>query len=653
MMRIPETVRKYLPFCLLAAAVFLVYGNTFRNPFIWDDAQLIIYNPFIKNLMNFPHYFTNDLMRGGSSNFYRPFQTIIYALVYHLYGLKTWPYHLVNILLHTGAAALFFILLRQLYAPGIALAASLLFAVHPLNTEAVTYIAGTADPLFMCLSLGMILAFSRGRYLAGVLLLIPALLSKESALLFPVLCLLFLWARDGVIPKKTACWLLGLFAVMAVYAGLRLTVLSFPAHITPVPFAERFLSAFKSLLIYLLLLVFPNRLSMDRSFPYLTTPLDPWFLCGFLVFVLTVALLVRYRRRRLLVFPGIWVLCTVLPVSSLIATLNANISEHWMYPGCIGFFLYLVLLLQRIGRRTIVLAAVALIAAGCTARSIVRNTDWNNEEKFYTRSIACFPDSPRMHYNLGVLYKQRGEYEKALAELRQAEQLRTAVAPQKDTLISLMLAETLVKLGRVSEAGNYYNLVLARMPTHPVALHDMARIALKDGDVNTAVGLLQECMRANPAYQPAYYELGRICLERGSPANAKKLLTVAVQMFPEDSLAHNLLGVMYRQAGDTASALREFELAHRYNPGEPSFMLNLAFLLRSVGQTDQAIAWYQQARAAAPDDPAIANELAVTCAMTGDVAHAVTLWEAIVKQHPDYAPARQNLARALSGGHGR
>jgi tetratricopeptide (TPR) repeat protein len=492
----------------------------------------------------------------------------------------------------------------------------------------------------------MIVAFLNRKRIAGILLFILALGSKESALMFPFFYLLISWAYEKRVTRQTITWFIWLAGISIIYIILRITVLSFPAHIIPIQFSERFFSAFKSFLIYIQLLVFPKTLSMDRSFTYLKSPLNLPFIAGFTVFCTGLFLLFRFRNHRRQVLPGYWFMLSFLPISGIFTTLNANVSEHWMYTGCIGIFIYLALLLNKAPRKAFV-ATVSIVILSYGIRSMVRNFDWADEERFFKKSIEAFPDSPRLHHNLGVVYQHRGEYEKALSELKQAAFLRNKIMPGKDTLTSLMIAETLVKLGRVVEAGPYYNEVLATNPVHPIALADLADIAYADGDVQSAVKLLQICIENNQSYQPAYYKLGRVYLDQKNYQQAKKYLSIAVQMHPEDSLAHNLLGVTLKNTGNTAEAIREFELAVKYNPGETSFMLNLAFLLRENNQLQPAIYWYERAASIQPENPAILNELAVTYAISHNIAHAVTIWERILARYPDFAPAKENLAKAL------
>ncbi|MCM8808210.1 MAG: hypothetical protein NC926_09795, partial [Candidatus Omnitrophica bacterium] len=126
----------------------IVYFNSIFNPFIFDDYGLIIENTFIKNFKYLKLLFTTNLYEGAGEKtlFYRPLQSLSYALIYKFFKLNPIPYHLLNIFLHIGCSILFFLLLKEIYGERIAFLSSLLWAIHPINTEAVTYIAGLADP---------------------------------------------------------------------------------------------------------------------------------------------------------------------------------------------------------------------------------------------------------------------------------------------------------------------------------------------------------------------------------------------------------------------------------------------------------------------------------------------------------------------------
>ncbi|MCX7917710.1 MAG: hypothetical protein N2589_06250, partial [bacterium] len=132
----------------LTSSIFFVYLNSIFNPFIWDDFSLIYENPFIKSFKFLLHFFNTDIFL-SASNFYRPIQMFFYALVYRIFKDNPIGYHLLNILFHSGCAILVYLLLRKIYGERVSFLVALVWGIHPINTEAITYISGTADPLFL------------------------------------------------------------------------------------------------------------------------------------------------------------------------------------------------------------------------------------------------------------------------------------------------------------------------------------------------------------------------------------------------------------------------------------------------------------------------------------------------------------------------
>ena len=147
-------IKPYLLVLLLISAICgLAYFNNLHNPFIWDDYGLIVKNTLIHHWQNMPHAFTNDLYFGVASvlNFYRPLQSISFIFDYHFWQLDPFGYHLSNIILQIGVSFLVFLLIFDLLGSfDTALWTSVLFAVTPVHTEAVTYISGRAEMLMGC-----------------------------------------------------------------------------------------------------------------------------------------------------------------------------------------------------------------------------------------------------------------------------------------------------------------------------------------------------------------------------------------------------------------------------------------------------------------------------------------------------------------------
>ena len=145
------------PYLALAAAVFLAYSNTLNNPFLFDDGLLVTRNELLRSWETFGQLFTASTTEGAhiKGGFFRPLQNILYFFVYQIFGEEPVGFHLLNTALHATNAGLVYLLGKKLgFNPIACFFASLIWAVHPIHTEAITYISGTADPLysFFCAS---------------------------------------------------------------------------------------------------------------------------------------------------------------------------------------------------------------------------------------------------------------------------------------------------------------------------------------------------------------------------------------------------------------------------------------------------------------------------------------------------------------------
>ncbi|MCM8805060.1 MAG: hypothetical protein NC833_07395, partial [Candidatus Omnitrophica bacterium] len=184
---------------ILSLTALFVYINSIFNPFIFDDYSLIVENPLIKNFKFFKEYFTKNLYEVSRdiSGFYRPLQTISYFIIYKLFKLNPIPYHLLNIFLHIGCSILIFILLKEIYEEKISFLVSLLWSIHPINTESITYISGTADPLFLFFGLLGIYLYNLNKFPLSLLCFILSLISKETGILILPLFFLYQYSTNN------------------------------------------------------------------------------------------------------------------------------------------------------------------------------------------------------------------------------------------------------------------------------------------------------------------------------------------------------------------------------------------------------------------------------------------------------------------------
>lgn len=270
---------------ILLVVVFITYAPVLCNGFVWDDTALILRDPLIRSWRLIPEAFNHFLfIDATASDFYRPIQRLTYTIDYAAFAFQPGPYHLTSVLWHCLAAiALLFFAEEFLTSLGIerrrarliAVAASLSWAIHPVQSAAVAYISGRADPLAATFGFWGLLLLIRGSTSSGVrgllfligagAALLLAALSKESGLIFPLLGIVFfLLAKDWGAAWKTA--VVTIF-IGAIYFNLRSGAEHYPAPVLspPPPPMVRPIIVSRAVAEYAGLILFPLNLHMDRD----------------------------------------------------------------------------------------------------------------------------------------------------------------------------------------------------------------------------------------------------------------------------------------------------------------------------------------------------------------------------------------------------
>jgi len=417
-------------------AAFVVYAPALRNGFVWDDTALALRDPLVRSWRLIPEGFRHFLFLDATgSNFFRPLQRLTFTADYAAWGFtNSAGWHCTSIAIHAAAAvALYAFLLlwlgeaRRRWALG----SALVWAIHPLHTSAVTYVAGRADPLAaLCGFTGLWFALraEKRAQLFAALCFLGALFSKESGGIFLLLWLALLaWQRA---PRKRIAAAAALAAaVLAIYLPLR-----FAAHKTPpppsqaAPLAARPILATRAVAEYAGLLIAPVNLRMERDVATRgpsrhTARLREWqTLLGALLIAAAVVWFRRADRdtRFALGSAGI----AYLPISN-ITPLNATVAEHWLYVPSAFLFAAAALAIARAGEgrprlRGIMAVTLAAWSLFLAARTWTRQSDWRDQRTFLTRTIAAGGDSARMRVNLGNLEAAEGLPENALAEYAEA-----------------------------------------------------------------------------------------------------------------------------------------------------------------------------------------------------------------------------------------
>jgi len=666
----------------VSLVALLIYSPALRGPFVWDDELLIKDNPHVTSLDQAGRLFAEDVEATGGerSSLYRPLVMTTFALEYGLWRLHPVGYHVVNVAWHIAVALMVFCLAAFLFEGAIpAFIACVLFLVHPVHTEAVSYISGRSDPMSVLFLLGALYLYVKRPLPAAANLLALAaayaacLFSRESGLVLPALILLY----HGALRKKLDRLSFGaVSAVAAGYVVLRLTALShlLPRAAEQAPLGARLAGFPAAYLQYLRLLVWPADLHMEYG-TVLFRPSDPQVIGGLLLLAATGGLLVyAWRRARLIAFGIGWFLIGLLPFSNFFPV-NATMAEHWLYMPCVGLFLIAGLGLYRLYQRPrlkkLGLALAAALAGFYGTATFVHNRYWGDPVFFYERTFAYAPYSWRVANNLGMTYKEQGDLERAEVYLLKAVALKPDSAEAHNNLGTVYN-----QAGRFEEAVAELNKTLALDPEYEEAYRNLGNTYRKAGRAEEAAEAYEKALSLRPDYALAYAGLGNLAQDREDFSEAMRLYEKALEIDPGCVEAYNNLGVVKQKAGqdrafeyynqaiekdpDNADAYANLALAHqqvgRYDEAKAAYKTlfeikprhavgrnNLGSLYQALGQTEEAIASYRKAIEIDPEYTDAYFNLGNVYRRTGRLEEAIEMYMKAAETDPDSVDARINL----------
>lgn len=496
---------------VLIGAVFLASSNVFDFAYLYDDEFLLQKNKFLNS---FDHLFAifRSASTGGagySDSFYRPIQIVFYLITEQIFGHETWAFHLLNLTLHSANAILVFVMGSRLRLPTLyAAGAALLWALHPIHTEAVTYMSATADPLHtMFILTGLLVVFPKfgvWRTLAGMLLFAAALCSKEAAVVFPALLvtLIFLEKSDRW-NWRSYLVTVPFWIEVGGYLILRKTVLNFQndfsmykvENIYTQNMLYRVYTFWATLPNYLELLIWPHDLHMDRAFSVYVEFFTGEVLLGFGICVTAVFALYQVFRNRGLPmslwggWAALWFMAAYTPSSGILIPVNSLFLEHWMYLPSIGLFIGSAAGIEYFLRKkkvaakkaAMVVCLFAAIALGVATHE--QNWVWKSPISFYTNILNHNPKVDRVRHNLAMTYSDLGELDKALEQ---------------------------------------YEIVMKQTNQFPQTFHNVGRIYLLKGDLARAEDFEQKAIALDPKFFPAFGSLFEIYQKMGNEIKAQE-----------------------------------------------------------------------------------------------------------------------------------
>jgi type IV pilus biogenesis/stability protein PilW len=672
----PVLSRRLFIFICFFLLTLLVYGNSLKNEFVFDDIPLVVKNYQIRQLNNIPTL----LGLGGAGSFYRPLRIVSYAIDYHLFKLNPLGYHLSNMIFHALTAFLVFLTLLRLSDNfRIALAASLLFVVHPVQTDSVTYIAGRRDILSALFYLLGFYLFLRYRKAPSILLLgaillsyVLAISSKEMAVTFPALCFLYDFmenfaalsttktAAPVATRKRIAASLLqmgrqqfffyAIFLVGAcafVYYKIVVVPPSLRQEYYGGTWANNFLTVSRIIIYYLKLLLFPIALNADYSynaFPVTTSLLDLKSWASVLALcILFWAGIKAFRHNRLATLCLAWFFITLLPVCHIIPH-HELMAEHYLYLPSIGLFFLAGITLDRWLNKKhpyAFLLIAGLLMVFLSVRTVVRNQDWRNALTLWEKTVKTAPNCARAWNNLSVEYYRKGELTKAQDSCQRSFNIKPDFPDPYHNLGNIYADKQLF-----DRAIEYYKKAysLCRKGGGKEIINSWGIACRSMGDLKTAAGLFYYALFLDPWYAEARSNMSTVYLAEGNYERAINNIKKAINLEPEVPEYHNNLGAVYRKKGQLQEAVKEFMIAIWIKPDFMEAHNNLGNVLKDQGKYDKAIKTFKRCIALKPDSAEVFTNLGIVYRKANRDQEAIDAFSQALELNPALALPHLHLA---------
>ena len=573
-------------FLFIALIILVVYGNTLNHGFVWDDHPVIASNPALESLGNIPKFFVMEDIAEGSTGYYRPMTYVSFAIDRAIWGANPVGFNVTNLALHILVALVFYRALAALFKrEELAFAAALVFALHPITAETVNFHAGGRNTLLSAFfALLSLLYYAKGRRTAALACFIPAIFSKEFALLMPAVFLLY----DLTVNREKPRWLsyLPYPLVTAGYLALRShSVASNGNLLKAANFADNFWIVPQTIVGYLKLMLYPFGVQTMYDVNNQVT----WtsFIINVILALIGIALV--FRKRREILFSVFMFLLFLLPVTNILPLGTAMMADRYAYFALFGFALalaYCALLIKK----EFAIAVVAVVCVVFAAVNVQRNAYWKDDVSLFTQVIK---DAPLMcvgYQNLGYAYYNQDDFQAAGKYL--------ALAHDKKDLSPKILgsnALTLLELERPDLALSALGKAIALAPDDPEPYVISGRINEYLGNAPAAKSHRDRATALVPGIFEALQQKAESATRKGEEEMARKNLHKAQRLF-YGALGYNPnfvpallgMGTLSEQGGRHAIALHYFNKAIRLEPDNPQPYYRLSLTLDAIGKKEEA-----------------------------------------------------------------
>lgn len=569
-------------YCLaITLLIFLAYSSSFQNSFQYDDFHVIVKNPAVKDLAYCHQFFLNPQLGSGivkETDGYRPLLMISYALNYSVGGLDVFGYHLLNFILHILCTIFVFHIILLLLGIAskeegpettsnqmTALFAGLIFALHPVQTESVTYITGRSSlltALFFLVAFWFFLRYGlsgKNRYLyLSSFSYACALMVKEAAItLVPVLIIFDLLFPLGRTWKRRFLSLWPYLFVSIIYVMLRIHFFGFLQYGSqPIrPFYQNLFIQPGAWVHYLGTLLLPLNLNVDYDFPIWHSIFEGQVIFSIILLATLAAAIWKISKfSRLVTFLMLWFAANLMPTNSVIP-LQDVVTDRWLYLPSVGYVVILAVAADRIFRTRVRLGGRAgklvffflcgLVVEFYGFATVLRNFTWTNYWTLWEDAAAKSPNKGRPHLGLGIALYEVGRTSQAMEEFKKAAQLNPRAGEPLLNLGYIYFSQ-----GKLEQAGEAFRKAAVLTPRlSPECYNDLGIVYLLQGHKEEGVKQLQLALRDRPLYARAYWNLGNFYEKERDIDGAISCMEKSAKLEPEFAPVHKALVRLYDMKG--------------------------------------------------------------------------------------------------------
>ncbi len=614
----------FYPLILILLLGVLCYSNTLHGPFVFDDAHNIVKLEGI-HLNSFSY---TNLAKLGQTAWEkgRPVALISFALNYYFGGLNTFGYHLVNLSIHLLNTILVYLFiqltlnlpsLQERYgelAHEIALLSSLLFVVHPIQIQAVSYIVQRMTSLAAFFFLLALYCYAKGRLTEGKLrttyfvgtamAMLLALGSKQNTVTLPFFIAIYEYyffqrLQLGQARKKWLYTVVGLILLVVLVAGI---YTGFDvAHVlregykrTPFTPRQRMLTQLRVVVFYLSLLIvpLPSRLNLDHHFPLSYSLSNPptTLICLFSVLGLIIVSIYLARKRPLISFSLIWFWGNLALESSFLPL--KLVFEHRLYLPSVGFFLFVSILLikgvesfktQAQAKVGIKVGLLLVLIIPLSLLTYQRNKIWQDDLALWEDVVKKSPRKPEPHSALGHIYAGRGRLTEAIVQHKRALEIEPRLKGVRNALGAIYLRQ-----GRVEQAVTEFLEEIKHYPDNTEAHYNLGIAYQRQKALIKAIAQFQRILAIDPGFKDAHNNLGDIYLQQGKLEQAIAELFKEIKHHPDNAKAYYNLGYAYTDQGRLEEAIVQYKHVLKIDPGIRGTHNNLGLIYLEQGKPEQA-----------------------------------------------------------------